>query len=114
MRIYFILYGAAKEALQRWCRKAAPGAAWAGAGITLNVVALGSYDTSGAACVLNDPERRAAMAQLSPLRGSHPGRAEAAAALLAWVADADNTQMTGQVLFADGGFECRTHAGKHG
>lgn len=106
------LYGAAKAALQRWCRKTAPGAAWAGAGITLNVVALGFYDTPSAAYVLEDPERRAAMAQLSPLRGSYPGRPDAAAALLAWLASADNTQMTGQVLFADGGFECRIHGEK--
>ena len=101
------LYGAAKEALQRWCRKTAPSADWAGAGIPLNVVALGFYDTPAASWVLEDPERRAAMAQLSPLRGSYPGRPEAAAALLAWLASSDNTQMTGQVLFADGGFECR-------
>lgn len=101
------LYGAAKQALQRWCRKTAPCAAWAGAGITLNVVALGFYDTPSAAYVFQDPQRRAAMGQLCPLSGSYPGRPEAAAALLAWITSADNTQMTGQVLFADGGFECR-------
>jgi NAD(P)-dependent dehydrogenase (short-subunit alcohol dehydrogenase family) len=106
------LYGAAKQALQRWCRKTACSAAWAGAGITLNVVALGFYDTPSAAYVLDDPERRAAMAQLSPLRGSYPGRPEAAAALLAWLVSAENTQMTGQILFADGGFECRMHEEK--
>ena len=102
------LYGAAKQALQRWCRKIAPTAAWAGAGITLNVVALGFYDTPAAAYVLEDPQTRAAMAALSPLKGSFPGRPDAAAALLAWLAGADNTQMTGQVLYADGGFEART------
>jgi NAD(P)-dependent dehydrogenase (short-subunit alcohol dehydrogenase family) len=101
------LYGAAKQALQRWCRKAAPTDAWAGAGITLNVVALGFYDTPAAAYVLEDPQTRAAMAALSPLKGSFPGRPDAAAALLAWLAGADNTQLTGQVLFADGGFEAR-------
>lgn len=102
-------YGAAKKALQSWCRRTATSPAWAGAGITLNVIALGFYDTPGAAYVLHDPERRAAMAQLSPLTGSYPGRPEAAAALLAWLASADNTQVTGQILFADGGFECRMH-----
>ena len=101
------LYGAAKAALQRWCRKAAPNLEWAGAGIALNVVALGFYDTPGAAYVLNDPERRAAMGEMTPLRGSFPGRPEAAAALLAWLAGPENTQLTGQILFADGGFECR-------
>lgn len=35
------LYGNAKYALQRWCRKAAGTPQWAGAGIPLNVVALG-------------------------------------------------------------------------
>jgi NAD(P)-dependent dehydrogenase (short-subunit alcohol dehydrogenase family) len=104
------LYGAAKQALQRWCRRAAPSESWAGAGIPLNVVAMGFYDTPAAAYVLGDPERRANMAQLTPLRGSYPGRPEAAAALLAWLASADNTQMTGQILFADGGFECRVRA----
>ena len=101
------LYGAAKAALQRWCRKSAPTPDWAGAGIALNVVALGFYDTPGAAYVLNDPERRAAMGEMTPLRGSFPGRPEAAAALLAWLAGPENTQLTGQILFADGGFECR-------
>lgn len=38
---------------------------------------------------------------------SSPGRPEAAAARLAWLTSADNTRMTGQILFADGGFECR-------
>lgn len=52
------------------------------------------------------------MAQLSPLSGSYPGRPEAAAALLAWLASADNTQMTGQILFADGGFGCRMYEEK--
>jgi NAD(P)-dependent dehydrogenase (short-subunit alcohol dehydrogenase family) len=106
------LYGAAKQALQRWCRRAAPTDAWAGAGITLNVVALGFYDTPAAAYVLGDPQTRAAMAALSPLAGSFPGRPEAAGALLAWLAGPENTQMTGQILFADGGFECRMHEEK--
>jgi NAD(P)-dependent dehydrogenase (short-subunit alcohol dehydrogenase family) len=101
------LYGAAKQALQRWCRRAAPTDAWAGAGITLNVVALGFYETPAAAYVLGDPQQRAAMAKLSPLEGSFPGRPEAAAALIAFLAGPDNTQMTGQILWADGGFECR-------
>lgn len=87
----------------------APSPAWAGAGITLNVAALGVCDTPSAAGLLEDPERRAVMARLSTLSGGFPGRPEAAAALLAWLASADNSLMTGQILFADGGFECRMH-----
>jgi NAD(P)-dependent dehydrogenase (short-subunit alcohol dehydrogenase family) len=101
------LYGNAKRALQQWCRSVAANPQWAGAGITLNVVALGFYDTPAAAYVLSNPETRAAMGQLVPLRGAYPGRPEEAAALLAWCVSAENSQMTGQILFADGGMESR-------
>lgn len=101
------LYGSAKFALQRWCRGRAAKPEWAGAGIPLNVVALGFYDTPAAAYVLNNPESRAAMARGVPLKGAFPGKPEEAAALLAWCTARENTQMTGQILFADGGFECQ-------
>jgi NAD(P)-dependent dehydrogenase (short-subunit alcohol dehydrogenase family) len=97
------LYGAAKRALQYWCRRVAPTEEWAGAGIILNAVALGFYDTPAAAYVLSSPGLRATMAALAPLRGSFPGRPEEAAALLAWCISPENSQMTGQILFADGG-----------
>jgi NAD(P)-dependent dehydrogenase (short-subunit alcohol dehydrogenase family) len=101
------LYGAAKQALQHWCRRVAPTREWAGAGIILNAVALGFYDTPAAAYVLSNPGLRAAMAALAPLRGSFPGRPQEAAALLAWCISPENSQMTGQVLFADGGYEAQ-------
>jgi len=100
------LYGAAKRALQFWCRRTAPTPAWGGAGIALNVVALGFYETPAAAYILSEPNHRAAMAAMVPLRGAFPGRADEAAALLAWLVSAENSQMTGQILFADAGIEC--------
>lgn len=102
------IYGGAKQALQRWCRRVAAGADWAGAGVTLNVVALGFYDTPSAAYVLADAATRASMGALVPLKGSFPGRPEEAAALLAWCVSGENSQMTGQIIFADGGLECRS------
>ena len=101
------LYANSKLALNRWCRRAAPSAEWAGAGILLNVVALGFYDTPAAAYILGNPASRQAMAAMVPLRGAFPGDPREAAALLAWLTSAENTQLTGQVIFADGGFECR-------
>jgi NAD(P)-dependent dehydrogenase (short-subunit alcohol dehydrogenase family) len=101
------LYANAKLALNRWCRAVAATPAWAGAGVVLNAVALGFYDTPAAAYVLSDPQSRAAMGAHFPLRGAYPGRPEEAAALLAWLTSAENTQLTGQILFADGGFEAR-------
>ena len=105
--IALALYGAAKLALNRWCRRAAASPDWAGAGIPLNVVALGFYDTPAAAPVLNDPEARGAMAAMAPLAGAFPGRPDEGAALLAFLVGPENSQMTGQILYADAGVECR-------
>ena len=53
------LYGSAKHALNRWCRRVASEPQWAGAGIPLNVIAPGVIDTPAAAPILSDPDRRA-------------------------------------------------------
>jgi NAD(P)-dependent dehydrogenase (short-subunit alcohol dehydrogenase family) len=101
------LYGTAKQALQRWVRQTAITLQWAGAGIPLNVVALGFFDTPAAAYALDHAEIRNSLAPHFPLRGAFPGRAEEAAEVLAWCASPANSQMTGQVVYVDGGFECR-------
>ncbi len=107
------VYGAAKLALQTWCRKAAAGPDWAGAGIPLNVVALGFFETPAASYVLDDPASRAAIGAMTPLAGAYPGRPEEAAALIAFLVGAENSQMTGQILFADAGLECRARTMEH-
>ena len=106
------LYGTTKLALQRWCRSVATKEQWASAGIALNVVALGFFDTPAAAYVLSDPRNREAMARLFPLRGAFPGRPEEAAAILGWCVSPENSQMTGQILFADAGLECSARGGQ--
>jgi NAD(P)-dependent dehydrogenase (short-subunit alcohol dehydrogenase family) len=106
LQVALNIYGTAKYALQLWCRRAAAKPEWAGAGIPLNVVALGFFDTPAAAPVLSDPNQRAAMGWLAPLRGAYPGRPEEAAAALFWCVSADNSQMTGQILYIDAGIEC--------
>ncbi len=100
------LYGGAKHALNSWCRKVAIEPQWAGAGIPLNVVALGFFDTPAAAYILSDPDRREQAGRLVPMRGAYPGRPEEAAAMLAWCVSPENSMMTGQILFVDGGAEC--------
>jgi NAD(P)-dependent dehydrogenase (short-subunit alcohol dehydrogenase family) len=107
VQIALDVYGAAKRALQLWCRRAAVRPEWAGAGATLNVVALGFFDTPAAAYILSNPEARDATSRLVPLRGAYPGRPEEAAAILAWCVSAENSQMTGQVLYVDSGIECQ-------
>jgi NAD(P)-dependent dehydrogenase (short-subunit alcohol dehydrogenase family) len=100
------LYGSAKVALNRWCRRVAGNPQWAGAGIPLNVIAPGFIDTPAAAYILSDPERRTAAERMVPLRGAFPGRPEQMAAILAWCVSPENSLMTGQILFVDGGAEC--------
>jgi NAD(P)-dependent dehydrogenase (short-subunit alcohol dehydrogenase family) len=99
------LYGYAKYALNCWCRRVASKPDWAGAGIALNVVAPGFVDTPAAAYILSDPERRAQAGKMVPLRGAFPGRPEEMAAALAWCVSAENSLMTGQILFVDSGVE---------
>jgi NAD(P)-dependent dehydrogenase (short-subunit alcohol dehydrogenase family) len=100
------LYGNAKYALNCWCRRVAGKPDWAGDGIPLNVVAPGFIDTPAAAYILSDPERRAVAGQMVPLRGAYPGRPEQMAAMLTWCVSPENSLMTGQILFVDGGLEC--------
>jgi NAD(P)-dependent dehydrogenase (short-subunit alcohol dehydrogenase family) len=40
-----------------------------------------------------------------PMRGAYPARPEEMAAILAWCVSAENSLMTGQILFVDGGAE---------
>jgi NAD(P)-dependent dehydrogenase (short-subunit alcohol dehydrogenase family) len=100
------LYGSAKHALNCWCRRVAVKPEWAGAGIALNVVAPGFIDTPAAAYILSDPERSAAAGRMVPMHGAYPGRPEQMAAILAWCVSPENSLMTGQILFVDGGAEC--------
>jgi NAD(P)-dependent dehydrogenase (short-subunit alcohol dehydrogenase family) len=100
------LYRSAKIALNSWCRRVAGKPEWAGAGIPLNVIAPGFIDTPAAAYILSDPERSAAAGKMVPMRGAYPGRPEQMAAALAWCVSPENSLMTGQILFVDGGAEC--------
>ncbi|MEV0108372.1 SDR family oxidoreductase [Nocardia sp. NPDC050799] len=107
-------YGIAKRALNRWVRRTAPSAEWAGAGIALNAVAPGVVDTPAAAWILGDDEVRRAVEAASPQPfGGFPGRPEWIAELLCWLSGADNRFVTGQVIFADGGAEAAAVGERH-
>ena len=107
MQVGLALYANAKHSLNCWCRRSAVKPEWAGNGIALNVVAPGFINTPAAAYIMSDPERSRAMGAMVPMRGAYPARPEQMAALLAWCVSPENSLMTGQVLFADAGVECR-------
>jgi NAD(P)-dependent dehydrogenase (short-subunit alcohol dehydrogenase family) len=99
------LYANAKHALNRWCRRVAVKPDWAGAAIPLNVVAPGFIDTPAAAYIFSNPESNKAMQQMVPMRDAYPAHPDEMAAILAWCVSAENSLMTGQILFVDGGAE---------
>ncbi|WP_228540611.1 SDR family oxidoreductase [Nocardia sp. XZ_19_369] len=107
-------YGIAKRALNRWVRRVAPTAEWAGSGIALNVVAPGVVDTPAAAYILTDENVRKAVETAAPQPfGGFPGRPEWVAELICWLTSADNRFVTGQIIFADGGSEAVALGDRH-
>lgn len=96
-------YHISKRAIARWVRRAAPTADWAGAGIALNAVAPGVFDTPQGHGIISDPALRSATLELWPMPFGGPGLPEHVAALLDYLTGEDNHRVTGQVIFIDGG-----------
>ena len=105
-------YTSSKLALARWARRSAVTDAWAGAGIALNIVAPGIIDTPMADYLVGTPELRARTVTETRQPLGQVGAPAHVAALLAWLTSAENGFVTGQVIFADGGFEALTRGGE--
>lgn len=97
------VYPSTKRALARWVRRTAPTEAWAGAGIPLNAVAPGVVATPMTAPLLDDPTWREIVDDAVPMPLGGHAQPEEVAALLDWLTSRDNTKVTGQVVFLDGG-----------
>ena len=97
------LYASSKLALARWVRRTSVAPGWAGVGIPLNAVAPGVVLTPMTAALLATDEGRAMTdrAVPMPLHGHAPP--EVVAHVLIWLVSPENTHVTGQVLFVDGG-----------
>lgn len=100
------IYTTTKKAIAQWARTHAKDPEWAGAGIALNAIAPGVIETPMTAPALQTAEGRAALdaGAPSPLNGP-AAPPSAPAALLTWLASAENTHVTGQIVFIDGGAE---------
>jgi NAD(P)-dependent dehydrogenase (short-subunit alcohol dehydrogenase family) len=99
-------YPSTKQAISRWVRRAATTQDWAGAGIALNAVAPGAVGGERTRNRYDTPEKRAAFFERQPQPLHGIGEPEQVAALLAWLAGDENSLMSGQVVYIDGGFEC--------
>lgn len=96
-------YLTSKTALVRWLRRQAPTAAWAGAGIPLNAAAPGTVVTPMTADLLASEAGVDLVDAAVPMPLNGHARPEAVAALLDFLAHEENTHITGQVVFVDGG-----------
>jgi NAD(P)-dependent dehydrogenase (short-subunit alcohol dehydrogenase family) len=99
------IYSAAKTGLARFCRAQAIRPEWAERGILLNVVAPGLVQTGLNRETFTDPKRRAAVAAMMPCPLRRHAQPEEIASLALYLGSPENSFVTGQVIYADGGQE---------
>ncbi|HEY0540243.1 MAG TPA: SDR family oxidoreductase [Actinoallomurus sp.] len=97
------LYGSSKLALARWVRRTSITPGWAGAGIPLNAVAPGVVVTPMTESLLATEGGRELVDRAVPMPLNGYAPPEAVAHALIWLAGPENTHVTGQVVFIDGG-----------
>ncbi|MFF0745930.1 SDR family oxidoreductase [Streptomyces sp. NPDC004111] len=98
-----VIYGSTKRSVARWVRRTAVTEEWAAAGITLNAIGPGTVVTPMTRPMLDDPEARAVVDTAVPMPLNGHAAPEQVAPLLDWLTGAENTHVTGQVVFVDGG-----------
>jgi len=99
-------YPATKTALARWVRREAPGEAWAGAGITLNVVAPGAVETP----LLQESRSDRTVGEFIdalPIPVGRKGTPEELAAFVEFLLGPDARWFCGSFLLVDGGTDAQ-------
>lgn len=99
----YLNYSSSKRALSRWVRRECIKDAWAGAGIPLNAVAPGTVITNMTRQMLATAEGRAMVDAHVPMPLNYHAEAQVIAKLLLWLTSEENTHVTGQTIYCDGG-----------
>ena len=99
----YLNYSSSKRAISRWVRRQCITEAWAGAGIPLNAVAPGTVITNMTREMLATAEGRKLADDNVPMPLNHHSEAVDIARLLAWLTSAENSHVTGQTIYIDGG-----------
>ncbi len=104
-------YPATKTAIAWWCRERATTADWAGAGITLNVVAPGAVETPLLQATREDPEIGRFIDEF-PIPAGRKGTAQELAEVVAFLLGPSARFFCGSVVCVDGGTDAllRTRA----
>lgn len=98
-----LIYGSSKRAISRWVRRECITEAWAGAGIPLNAVGPGIVKTPMVADMIATEEARSGLDQMVPMPLNYYMEPETVASLLMWLTSEENTHVTGQTIYIDGG-----------
>ncbi|GAB2868395.1 SDR family oxidoreductase [Nocardioides pacificus] len=111
--IPFFLYTSSKAAVAQWMRRTCVAPGWADAGIAMNAVAPGVVLTPMTDDLFADPAMKQVMDEAVPMPLNGYAKAEDVAALLAWLVSVENTHVTGQVIYIDGGAEASLRPNDH-
>ena len=103
------VYPATKTAIAWWARRSAPTPDWAGAGITLNVVAPGAVETPLLQATRDDP-KIGRFVDAFPVPVGRPARADELAAFVQFLLGPDARFFCGSVVFVDGGTDALMRA----
>jgi NAD(P)-dependent dehydrogenase (short-subunit alcohol dehydrogenase family) len=98
-----LIYGSTKRAIARWVRRECIKPQWAGECIPLNAIGPGIVRTPMVADMIATEEARAALDAQVPMPCNYYLEPEDAAHLLIWLASVENSHVTGQVIYIDGG-----------
>jgi NAD(P)-dependent dehydrogenase (short-subunit alcohol dehydrogenase family) len=104
-----VTYPATKTAVAWWARRHAPSPDWAGAGITLNVIAPGAVETPMLAATRAD-EVIGAFVDAFPIPVRRKGEPDELAAAVEFLLGPDARFVCGSVLFVDGGTDAQLRA----
>src|SRR5699024_12637847 len=92
-------------AISRWTRQIAATNDFAGSGIGINAVSPGQVKTAMTHELFSPDEGRKMAAEAMPTPCNGPSEAENIAAVHVFLLSPANSSMTGQIIFADGGYD---------
>jgi NAD(P)-dependent dehydrogenase (short-subunit alcohol dehydrogenase family) len=107
------IYPSTKSALAQWARRTCLAPGWADSGIPVNVVAPGVVLTPMTDGLVDDPQMKQVMDAAVPMPLHGYAQPEAPAQLAAWLVCEENTHVTGQVVYVDGGAEATLRPADH-
>jgi NAD(P)-dependent dehydrogenase (short-subunit alcohol dehydrogenase family) len=99
------IYPSSKSALAQWVRRTCVTPGFADAGIPLNAAAPGVVLTPMSASLFEDDAMRRLMDEAVPMPLNGYAEPEVVARVLAFLVSAENSHVTGQVVYVDGGAE---------